>query len=65
MLLFVLVLLEFDVFFLFLPCDGKVCGRNQRALGMMAWDQFPPTGREPATKAKTITSFATGNYTSA
>jgi hypothetical protein len=31
---------------------------------MMAWDQFPPTGRERATKVKTISSTATGIYKS-
>lgn len=43
-------------------CDAKVCGRNPRALGMMVWGQFHPTGKEHATKATMINSIATGNY---
>jgi hypothetical protein len=44
---------------------AKVCGRNQRALGMMAWDQFRPIGKEHATKAKMISSLVTGNQSDA
>jgi hypothetical protein len=59
------MVLEFDMLCLLVSLcafvDAKVCGRNQRALRMMAWDQFHPTGKEHATKAKIISSLATGN----
>ena len=53
-----------DMIYLRLCCmDAKVCGQNQRAFGIMDWDQSPRTGKEHATKAKTISSTATGNPT--
>ena len=64
MLLYFAMVLEFDMLCLshyVLFVDAKVCGRNQRALRMMAWDQFHPIGKEHATKARITSSLATGN----
>lgn len=42
-------------------CGKKVCGQNQRALGMRAWDQFLQDGREYVKTTKMPLFIATGS----